>query len=785
MTTRVEASMLAGSGAAGQVLTSAGPGVPPQWAAQASGAVTAITSFGAVGDGVTNDSAAFSAAEASAENRFFLPDGLYIVSGVALTKFYWGNGKILLDGNTFSGHVGSHIATDPDFNTVSTTLASGASAGSTSIIVSSATLIRPGCRVRINDGTRAEHHIVYTVAGSLLTFNTSPVDPLLYSYAAGATVDVSMPGAYGMEGDISRVVADKFSLAPGTRQGLDKLYFDGTTTPRVSQFVNGGGHSGVSARLQSAASIGATSVVLNNAGSDFVINRQMAFTDATDTGGANYLDVVRITNIAGNIISFTPALTHAYAVGARVSTAARTMNQYCFNETTHSGGGDAYCWTGRMVVDNQSQQAGQNHFFYTATGGIIGGDLVGVRDGVYLTATETNQLDAGYNIAAIGDVRSFHRNNDPRAHIDTTLAASISAGATSISLSSLTGALTSGGTLTFFGPVYTETQYISSVSGSTVTLLQGTNYAYASGVRVVYQASSARTTLTAGASAGGTTISVANNAYMAIGTSALTITDGVLYDTALVANVSGGTITLATPLVNSYSSGCVVLTQNTTNNPFGTLWIGALYKSEGSKSCDAIISGLGKWKTGLNFGRADFTSGNNAAITLKRGHRIYFNSYTAYDLIGTDLQANYVGDTYQHLSTSGRFEHVHGNRVVMDYDSTSGAMRKLWGFDGGLYTPSTTGGITLDGNGGSSKLFHDASYTRCRVSGTDVMLWDATAVYVNAQFRSGGGVYLFGTSATTASSATGGSASALPAAPFAYITVHLNGTPYKIPVFNA
>lgn len=742
--------------------------------------------YSAVGDGVTDDSAAFTAAEASALKRFFLPEGTYIVNGVTLTKFYWGNGKILLNGVSFSGHNSANITTDPNFNTTSTTLSAGASAGATSITVASAALIKPGCQVRINDGTRAESHIVYTVVGATLTFNTSPSDPLLYGYSAGTTVDVSYPGAYGMEGDISRVIADRFTLAAGTRQGLDKLYFDGTVTPRVSMFTNGGGHSGVSARLMANASIGATSITVNTAGSDFAVNRQMAFTDGVNPNGNNYMDVVKITGIVGNVISFTPALTQAYKVGAKVSTAVRTMNQYYFNETTHNGGGDSYCFTGRMVVGNTNQQAGQNHFFYTATGGLFGGDLVGIKNGVYLTATETNQLDNGYNIAAIGDVRSFHRTNDPRAQIDTTLASGVSAGATSISLTTAIGALTSGGTLTFIGPAAgnTETQYISSVSGSTVTLLQGTNYAYSAGTRVVYQASCARTTLSAGASGGATTITVASNAYMATGTSSVTITDGMNYDTSVVANVAGTTITLSTPLTASYSSGAAVLVQNETTNPFGVTWLGALYKSEGTKSGDAVVSGVGRWKTGLNLGMADFSSHNNAAIVLNKGHRIYFNSYRSYDVAGVGVWSNFAGDTYQHVSVSNRFEHVVGNRVVMDYDQNGGVMRKTWGFDIGAYfRPSY--GITFDGSGGNHKLMYESSFTRCRVSGTDVMLWDNASVYINGALRSGGGIYLFGSSATISTSATAGGAIALPATPYTYLTIYINGTAYKLPVYNA
>lgn len=57
-----------------------------------------ITFWGAVGDGVTNDTAAFVAAEAAGVNDIYLPDGNFVVNNIALNKRYSGPGVIVRSG---------------------------------------------------------------------------------------------------------------------------------------------------------------------------------------------------------------------------------------------------------------------------------------------------------------------------------------------------------------------------------------------------------------------------------------------------------------------------------------------------------------------------------------------------------------------------------------------------------------------------------------------------------------------------------------------------------------
>lgn len=59
--------------------------------------VVSVKDFGAVGDGVTDDSSAFTLAEAADEDYIFIPEGTYIVSGVTLNNTYYGPGVIELN----------------------------------------------------------------------------------------------------------------------------------------------------------------------------------------------------------------------------------------------------------------------------------------------------------------------------------------------------------------------------------------------------------------------------------------------------------------------------------------------------------------------------------------------------------------------------------------------------------------------------------------------------------------------------------------------------------------
>lgn len=70
-----------------------------------------IKSFGALGNGTTDDTAAFVLAEADASPKIWLPAGIYIVNpGTTLRKTYWGYGKLKVTGG-FKGQLYSNVNT--------------------------------------------------------------------------------------------------------------------------------------------------------------------------------------------------------------------------------------------------------------------------------------------------------------------------------------------------------------------------------------------------------------------------------------------------------------------------------------------------------------------------------------------------------------------------------------------------------------------------------------------------------------------------------------------------
>ncbi|HDV1645462.1 TPA: hypothetical protein RHW33_001960, partial [Escherichia coli] len=63
-----------------------------------------ITFFGAIGDGLTNNTQAFNDAEISEFNDIYIPDGVYNVNNIKLNKRYWGPGIVVINYQTeYSG----------------------------------------------------------------------------------------------------------------------------------------------------------------------------------------------------------------------------------------------------------------------------------------------------------------------------------------------------------------------------------------------------------------------------------------------------------------------------------------------------------------------------------------------------------------------------------------------------------------------------------------------------------------------------------------------------------
>jgi hypothetical protein len=95
-------------------------------------------------------------------------------------------------------------------------------------------------------------------------------------------------------------------------------------------------------------------------------------------------------------------------------------------------------------------------------------------------------------------------------------------------------------------------------------------------------------------------------------------------------------------------------------------WVGYLTTSEGSKPADSGYCLQGKWRTGLDFVRCDFSTfytasdGYNAAVQMALGHRMIFNSTaTTVDRGGdatgvqSTLWGNHAGDIFLETGNDG------------------------------------------------------------------------------------------------------------------------------------
>lgn len=82
---------------------------------------------------------------------------------------------------------------------------------------------------------------------------------------------------------------------------------------------------------------------------------------------------------------------------------------------------------------------------------------------------------------------------------------------------------------------------------------------------------------------------------------------------------------------NGFDVACVgaVYNMNRSNGDGAksAVWMGVRLASVGSAPCDAMISGIGQWKSGIDFSMSTLYFGaKQAAISLKAGQRIYFNN---------------------------------------------------------------------------------------------------------------------------------------------------------------
>lgn len=225
---------------------------------------------------------------------------------------------------------------------------------------------------------------------------------------ASPTKGTGTDANYYFSGDTSRVEPEYFILGSSNqnvRQSLTEQYFESTTTPHFEYFTNYSGGSGGDARMTVAAPLGATTVTV--AGTGGLANGNTIGFYNVSTGGLAH--TATITGLTATTVSFSPALPLALGISSTLARGTRTMQQFRFTQLNHNGQGDAYCQTYRVTC-NYVPLSGQDHFFYTSTGGVIGGDITHGTDGTYSTTFEFRAVDSGKDCAHISYIQSFTRD---------------------------------------------------------------------------------------------------------------------------------------------------------------------------------------------------------------------------------------------------------------------------------------------------------------------------------------------------------------------------------------
>jgi hypothetical protein len=92
---------------------------------------------------------------------------------------------------------------------------------------------------------------------------------------------------------------------------------------------------------------------------------------------------------------------------ATATNVGRTAAVFQRVKVFQNGQGDAVAYNGSVFVTGT--KSGSTHFLANPAGVLFNGDMTAGAAGVYLNAYETNQLDGGFDAAAIGVVNNFNR----------------------------------------------------------------------------------------------------------------------------------------------------------------------------------------------------------------------------------------------------------------------------------------------------------------------------------------------------------------------------------------
>lgn len=182
---------------------------------------------------------------------------------------------------------------------------------------------------------------------------------------------------------------------------------------------------------------------------------------------------------------------------------------------------------------------------------------------------------------------------------------------------------------------------------------------------------------------------------------------------------------------------------------YKTVWTGVRVQTSGLYDCDAAFSVNGKWRIGVDFTGAIFP--NKAALTLKTDDRIYYG-----------CPATTPPSQWYSEALSSTYTTFDGIKLVTVVNSVACLQTSD-------IATVITGGVSL--YKGATLLMDVANAIPNKIfignSGYEIQLNQTVGF----------------TGQTLVTSATAGTASALPALPYAYLTLLVNGSPFKLPLY--
>lgn len=201
------------------------------------------------------------------------------------------------------------------------------------------------------------------------------------------------------------------------RYDLAQIYYQSTFIPHFAWYDNYGGNSGGQALLINGAAAGAFTITVPGGGDAAWVGKTCAF--ANSFGGAS-IETKVVASVTGTTVTFTTALANTYTwnpnagLSPNMFFAPRSWHGHTYIKVKAKGGGDTYGHIVRTTMEYIPNASEKIHTFMTGTAGQYGGDVnfLAGTDGTYATSLEFSAADAGNDVAYIGEVYSYSRNND-------------------------------------------------------------------------------------------------------------------------------------------------------------------------------------------------------------------------------------------------------------------------------------------------------------------------------------------------------------------------------------